>query len=82
MIWGKCCKATYDSRLTQLLGGELSREKVADWAMDYVRNDKIEIVDEIALDLLKVVGGVDLTNTFQDPQTYLYSDRRRHQVMA
>jgi hypothetical protein len=58
------------NELEKVLKEEATREEVVDWAMHFIECDDLEIVDFVAWDLLKVVGGLDM---IVSPDVYLYS---------
>jgi len=58
------------NELEKVLKEESTREEVVDWAMHFIECDDLEIVDFVAWDLLKVVGGLDM---IESPDVYLYS---------
>jgi len=58
-------------KLKDILSGKLSREDVADWAMKYIEDDEVRIIDFKAWELLKQVGGIDLP---ESPEIYLYTE--------
>lgn len=58
------------NELEKVLKEEATREEVVDWAMHFIECDDLEIVDFVAWDLLKVVGGLDM---IVSPDVYVYS---------
>lgn len=56
-------------KLELILQGKISREKVADWASEYVMHEDPNITDEKVWDLLQIVSGVDLKDS---PDDYLH----------
>lgn len=59
------------SKLQKVLSGELTREEVSNWAMQYIDNDELEIDDFTAWEFLKEIGGIDV---IEAPDVYLYGD--------
>lgn len=57
--------------LYKVLEGKLQRSSVADWAMEYIRNDDVEVNNISDWDLLKLVGSLDL---FSMCNEYLYTN--------
>lgn len=58
------------NKLENILREELTREEVIDWALHFIENDELKIVDHIAWEYLKIVGGLDM---IESPGVYLYS---------
>lgn len=56
--------------LEKILLQESKREEIADWAMEFIEDDDLEITDFNAWELLKTAGGVDV---IKSPEEYLYS---------
>lgn len=63
-------KELINNELEKVLMEEATREEVSDWAMHFIESDELEIVDFVAWDLLKAVGGLDI---IESPDVYLYS---------
>ncbi len=59
------------SKLQNVLSGELTREKVSNWTMQYIDNDELEIDDFTTWEFLKEIGGIDV---IEAPNVYLYGD--------
>lgn len=59
------------TRLLDLLAGRATREEVADWAVEWVRDPMPDVQDPIAWEALKQLAGADLRVS---PTDYLHSE--------
>ncbi len=62
---------TIIEKLNGILKGEISRDDVASWSLQFINDDDMRIDDLKAWELLTLVGSVDL---YDSPETYLYED--------
>lgn len=62
---------TIIEKLSEILKGEIARDDVASWSLQFINDDDMRIDDLKAWELLKLVGSVDL---YDSPETYLYED--------
>lgn len=64
-------KKEITQKLESVINQDTDRESVADWAMDYIRNDDRIIIEDIeAWHYLVAIAGIDL---IQEPGKYLYA---------
>jgi F420-0:gamma-glutamyl ligase len=59
-------------KLKMILQGKPTREKVADWASEYVMQDEPNISDETVWGILQIVSGIDLKDS---PDEYLHVEQ-------
>lgn len=58
-------------KLNGILNGEISRDDVSSWSLQFIDDDDMRIDDLKVWELLKLVGSVDL---YDSPESYLYMD--------
>lgn len=63
-------------QLLDLLAGRLTREEVADWASEWVREPEPVVQDPVVWEALKQLSGADLR---ESPLDYLHSDADFHE---
>ncbi len=61
---------TIIEKLTGVLNGEISRDDVVNWSLQFI-DDDMRIDDFKAWELLKLAGSIDL---YESPNSYLYTD--------
>jgi hypothetical protein len=63
-------------QLLDLLAGRLTREQVADWASEWIREPEPTVQDLVVWEALKQLLGADLR---ESPLDYLHSDADFHE---